>query len=197
MRTLIYIPIIHTEVDMGSVSEEVKKEYLSKYGKSKWLKHLDLISNLWETIRKRLLKMPVDYSKTRLYQDGLPVCGKEFEIVKELAGMGSKNHILLMELVDMGATLMGTEDSGLLLQEHKMIKEIVGTRGKNQVKEKLEEYRKHSDDLLVRRDDFIAKRISETLQDGETGILFIGALHKVDKRLPRGIKVVHLGAVKE
>lgn len=177
---------------MGSVSEEVKKEYLSKYGKSKWLKHLDLISNLWETIRKRLLKMPVDYSKTRLYQDGLPVCGKELEIVKELAGMGSKNHLLLMELVDMGATLMGTEDPGLLLQEHKMIKEIVGARGKNQGKEKLEEYRKHSNDLLVKRDDFIAKRISETLQDGETGILFIGALHKVDKRLPRGIRVVYL-----
>ena len=192
MRTLIYIPIIHTEVDMGSVSEEVKKEYLSKYGKNKWLKHLDLISNLWETIRKRLLKMPVNYSKTRLYQDGLPVCGKELAIVKELAGMGSKNHLLLMELVDMGATLMRTEDPGLLLQEHKMIKEIVGARGKNQVKERLEEYRKHSDDLLVKRDDFIAKRISETLQDGETGILFIGALHKVDKRVPRGIRLVYL-----
>lgn len=192
MRTLIYIPIIHTEVDMGSVSEEVKKEYLSKYGKSKWLKHLDLISNLWETIRKRLLKMQVDYCKARLYQDGLPVCGKELEIVKELAGMGSKNHILLMELVDMGATLMGTEDPGLLLQEHKMIKEIVGARGKNQGKEKLEGYRKHSNDLLVKRDDFIAKRISETLQDGETGILFIGALHKVDSMLPRGIRLVYL-----
>lgn len=192
MRKLIYIPIIHTEVDMGSVSEEVKKEYLSKYGKSKWLKHLDLISNLWETIRKRLLKMPVVYNKARLYQDGLPVCGKELEIVKELAGMGSKNHLLLMDLVDMGATLMGTEDPGLLLQEHKMIKEIVGARGKNHVKERLEEYRKHSDDLLVKRDDFIAKRICETLQDGETGILFIGALHKVDKRVPRGIRLVYL-----
>ncbi len=192
MRNLVYIPIIHTEVDLGSVSEEVKKEYLSKYGKTKWLKHLDLISNLWETIRKRLLKMPVDYSKARLYQDGLPVCGKELEIVKELAGMGSKNHLLLMELVDMGATLMGTEDPGLLLQEHKMIKEIVGAGSKNKGKEKLEEYRTHSNDLLVKRDDFIAKRISETLQDGETGILFIGAMHKVDKRLPRGIKVVYL-----
>ena len=192
MRTLIYIPIIHTEVDLGSVSEEVKKEYLSKYGKNKWLKHLDLISNLWETIRKRLLMMRVYYSKAKLYQAGLPVCRKELEIVRELAGMGSKNHLLLMELMGMGATLMGTEDPGLLLQEHKMIKEIVGTRGKNHVKERLEEYRKHGNDLLVKRDDFIAKRISETLQDGEIGILFIGALHKVDKRLPRGIRVVYL-----
>ncbi len=192
MRNLIYIPIIHTETDMGSVSEEVKREYLSKYGKNKWLKHLDLISNLWDTIRKRLFKMLLDYSKARLYQDGLPVCGKELVIVKELAEMGSTNHVLLMELIDRGATLMGTEDPGLLLQEHKMIKEIVGGRGKNGGKEKLEEYRKHSNDLLVKRDDFIAKRIVETLQDGETGILFIGAMHKVDKRLPRGIRVVYL-----
>jgi hypothetical protein len=33
--------------------------------------------------------------------------------------------------------------------------------------------------LLAKRDTFIAARIDETLQAGQTGILFIGALHEV------------------
>jgi hypothetical protein len=192
MRRLIYIPIIHTEVDMGSVSEDVKREYLSKYGKNKWLEHLRLIGSLWDTIRKRLLAMPIDYGKARLYQDGLPVCGKEVDIVKELAGMGSRNHMLLVELMERGATLMGTEDPHLLIQEHRNIKEMIKVLGMEGGRERLESYRSLSNDLLMKRDDFIAKRISDTLREGETGVLFIGAVHTVEKRLPKDIKVVYL-----
>src|SRR3990170_4672209 len=38
--------------------------------------------------------------------------------------------------------------------------------------------------FIVERDAFIAHRIDETLDDGETAILFLGMLHKVDKKLP-------------
>lgn len=192
MRRLVYIPIIHTEVDMGSLSADVQKEYLARYGRSKWLEHLRLIAQLWDTIRKRLLAMPMDYGKTRLYQDGLPVCGKEVEIVRELAAMGSKNHLLLVELMDRGAQVMGTEDPDLLIQEHRNIKEITSELGKRGGKGRLESYRSVSNGLLTRRDEFIARRISDTLGEEETGILFIGAMHKVDKKLPREIKVIYL-----
>lgn len=39
-RRLIYVPIIHTEVDMGSLAESFKKEYMKKYGTHKWEQHL-------------------------------------------------------------------------------------------------------------------------------------------------------------
>ncbi|ABQ27016.1 hypothetical protein [Geotalea uraniireducens] len=192
MRRLVYIPIIHTEVDMGSLSEDVRNEFLARYGKSKWLEHLRLISQLWDTIRKRLLAMPLDYARTKLYQDGLPVCGKESDIVQELAGMGSRNHMLLMELVEKGAAIIGTEDPNLLLEEHRKIKAIIAEPGARGGKGRLDAFRSNSNGLLAKRDEFIAKRISDTLEEGETGVLFIGAMHKVEKRLPKDIKVIYL-----
>ncbi|HYS43858.1 MAG TPA: hypothetical protein VEM32_07765 [Geobacteraceae bacterium] len=192
MRRLIYIPIIHTETDMGSVSEDMKKEYLARYGKNNWLEHLKLIAHLWDTISERLTAMPLDYGKTRLYQDGLPVCGKEADIVRELAAMESKNHLLLMELMEKGATLMGTESPDLLIQELGNIKEMVGELGKRTGKEGLAANRLVSNGLLTKRDHYIAARIADTLMEGETGILFIGAMHKVGKSLPKDIRIVYL-----
>ncbi len=44
-------------------------------------------------------------------------------------------------------------------------------------------------DLLKRRDRFIAQRIDATLRRGETGLLFLGALHHAVEMLPDTIKV--------
>jgi uncharacterized protein YbaP (TraB family) len=41
-------------------------------------------------------------------------------------------------------------------------------------------YRQQADRLLRARDAFIADRIAATLQEGETGLLFLGALHRLD-----------------
>jgi hypothetical protein len=46
--------------------------------------------------------------------------------------------------------------------------------------------------LLNRRDTFIAKRIDETLNPGEKGIIFIGASHKVKEKLPESIKIIEI-----
>jgi hypothetical protein len=46
--------------------------------------------------------------------------------------------------------------------------------------------------LLRRRDAHIAKRIFETLAEGETGILFIGAYHDVLSKLPADIEVIQV-----
>jgi DNA-binding response OmpR family regulator len=42
----------------------------------------------------------------------LPVCGRDLEIVAELAKAGSRNHPLLLRLKGRGALLMGTESAG-------------------------------------------------------------------------------------
>ena len=42
-RRLIHIPIIHTEVDMGSLAELLKKKYIQRYGVHKWRHHLKKI----------------------------------------------------------------------------------------------------------------------------------------------------------
>ena len=40
MRKLIYIPIIHTEEDMGSMAGGMKQIYVRQYGAAKWKKHV-------------------------------------------------------------------------------------------------------------------------------------------------------------
>jgi hypothetical protein len=46
--------------------------------------------------------------------------------------------------------------------------------------------------LLDTRDYFIASRIDATLQSGEIGFLFLGALHNVTTKISATIKIVSL-----
>ena len=47
-------------------------------------------------------------------------------------------------------------------------------------------------ELLKKRDEFIAQRIEETLKEGEIGVLFIGLMHRVDEILRADISVSYL-----
>jgi pheromone shutdown protein TraB len=53
-------------------------------------------------------------------------------------------------------------------------------------------YKLVKNSLLDSRDEFIAKRIDETLNQGETGIIFIGAYHNIKKRLPQDIQIIEI-----
>ena len=184
-RRLIYVPIIHTEVDMGSLVESLKKEYIKKYGTHKWEQHLKKINDLWTGIEERLNQRNLCYDHVRVYQDGLPVCGKELQIVRDIANSGGRNHQLLLKLIRKGATLMGTEDPTLLIKEYQLIKDATLRKSTGKDTNGRTNY-------TAERDAFIANRIDETLMDGEIGILFLGMLHKVDEKLPSDIVVDYL-----
>lgn len=183
MRTLIYAPILHSEVDLGSMAGEVSRRFQETFGVEEWNRRNSFVEAMWEGIRTRLLAQGIPWTKVRLYQDGLPLCGRERAIVLDLAARGSPNHRLLAELMDLGATLMGTEDAELLLREHRRIQVLARAQGPS------EESRREGEDLLSRRDAFMAHRILSTLEEGETGILFIGLLHRVDDLLRDGVSV--------
>jgi len=201
MRRLIYIPIIHGEIDMGSLADRLKEEYIAKFGEDKWREYLNVADELWNEIRMRLERLNLDYKKVKLFQDGLPKSGKEMDIVRELGEKGSANYKLLLDLIEKGAQLIGTEDPQLLIREYNHVKDIVkpvpegSNRGEAAIEdgsERLEKYREIGALLLSKRDGYIAGRINESLEEGETGILFIGTAHKVDKRLPEDIKTEYL-----
>lgn len=188
MRTLIVIPIIHTEHDMGSLREQIKQEYVTRYGHEKWTEHLKSIDEVWSGIRQMIAALELPYASVRLYQDGLPLCGKEADVVKEVAARGSKNHQLLVELMKQGARLMGTEDPDLLLQEYQFLQGALG--GGEQGHEKQREDQSRS--LLSERDRFIAGRINATLSADEIGLLFLGLAHSVEPLLDADILVRQL-----
>lgn len=191
MRELIYVPVIHTEVDMGTMLDLIKKEYLAKYGEEKWQQHLMAINSMWDGIREKIFNLNLPYKRTRIYQDGLPVCGKEIEIVREIAMKGSLNHKIILDLVMLGAKLEGTEDPDLLAQEYNNLKKLCQDANMKEKRSAMREYRRMAEELLLRRDKFIAKRIESTLAEDEIGILFMGLMHTVDKYLI-GIKISYL-----
>jgi RNase P subunit RPR2 len=189
MRRLRYVPIIHTGVEMGSMYGTLKDEYIRRFGTQKWEEHNSIIEDFWQGIRNKVFDLNLDYPNTRLYQDGLPVCGKEMDLVQELVKMGSRNHQILMELIQLGAKLEGTEDPKLLLEEYDYLKKASADLDKKQVERR---YQRLAKSILQKRDVYIGQRIDKTLREGETGLLFIGITHRVNEKLPKDIEIDYL-----
>src|SRR5947208_3390119 len=124
-RRLIWVPIIHSPEDLGSVRESVRRHFIRKVGKGQWDRHLRTIEDLWRAIRAGIEGLNLDYARVRLYQDGLPVCGHEQKIISELADAGSLNHRLLLDLMARGGTLMGTESAELLVREYALTRQML------------------------------------------------------------------------
>ena len=189
MRRLIYIPIIHTEDDMGSLAEFVKEEYKRKYSRAKLQEHIKAIKNIWNKIQEKVMGLDLEWQKVRIYQDGLPVSSKEEFIVKTLAEKGSINHKLIMELAQKGATIEGTEDPELLKAEYANILKIAQAKSLSERDKLIEQYNRVAGELLLKRDQFIVNRINDTLKKGETGILFLGMMHQVHRLISSDIVV--------
>jgi hypothetical protein len=192
MRKLIYVPVIHSEADMGTVAGPHKEEFSDRLGVCVWNEHIKAVDEMWEGIQKRLGQLDVNYATVRIYQDGLPLCGREMDIVRDVAAQGSQNHRLVLALVQRGAFLEGTEDVQLLLEEYHYIQEITMEHESSEKRRKAKLLSNKRKLLLRRRDQFIAQRIDETLKEGETGILFVGMAHQVDEYLPKDIHVSFL-----
>jgi hypothetical protein len=188
-RRLIHIPIIHTLEDMGNLSEAVQRATASRLGAKAWRQKLRAIDQRWSEIERVVERSGLSFDKVRLYQDGLPVCGREREIVEELAGKGSRNHRLLVRLIEKGAILMGTESSELLREEYENIRQSLSPPGRRPVSKAGTLGTGEAETLLKRRDRFIAARINATLRGGETGILFLGMLHSLQGLLDEDIRV--------
>jgi len=190
-RTLIYVPVIHTQADMGTLGGSVRRATMHMMGMRGMRQKVKVIDRLWFEIAGKIDSLALSYETVRLYQDGLPVCGKEIQIVKELAEAGSRNHQLLLRLIEKGATLMGTESLELLMEEYALAKGTALTPNFPKRTTAKASQKAGLDLLLKRRDQFIAGRINETLISGETGILFLGMLHSVGDKLDGDIRVAY------
>ena len=180
-RRVRYLPIVHTEQDLGGLGSAVKARTAEQLGAVAWERKQQLTAAYWARLADWATQLPAQLADHRLYQDGLPICGKEAAIVAELADKGSRNHALLARLMRRGAILMGTESPELLLLEYRLAQSSLVQQTPAATAELAA--------LLSRRDEFIARRIAATLQPGETGVLFIGALHQVAALLPPDIQV--------
>ena len=187
MRKLLYVPIIHSEADLGSLGAVIDRESASLYGEKRWTEHKETVARLWESIANYLLSL--DAANLIIYQDGLAADGElGRRIIEEASKRGSTNHQIILQLRNNGAEVRKTEDAPLLMEELGLACEESGVR--NTLTRKERELKKSR--LTKERDQFIARTINETLGQGEIGLLFIGAYHNVQAHLSKDIAVEQL-----
>jgi len=171
--------------DLGQFKEVVRQARIEKSGLASVQRKAAVVNRLWQNIDQSIQELSLTGTTTvRLYQDGLAVCGKEKEIVKDMVEQGSANYRLLANLMAQGMILMGTESPGLLVEEYEAAK----VRMKNP---DIFSNKNFDQKLLEQRDRFIADRIDQTLSCKETGIIFLGGLHNLEKYLNQDIHLVY------
>ncbi len=196
-RRVIWVPIVHSAQDLGRFRETVRAKHIQEHGREHWENHLQAIDSIWVAIRDRIEGLGIRFDRVRLYQDGLPLCGKEEAIVQDLADAGSTNHELLRDLMNRGASLEGTESPELLREEYDLAMKTLGDPTTQLSEAEVEQFQRQSRELLEKRDQFIADRITRSLQPGEIALVFLGALHSLDGRLPAEIRLERLNALTE
>jgi len=192
MRKLLYVPILHSPADHGSIASEVACKGIKLMGQERWKKHLETIGLFWDSIERYFYPIQ-NAGKLKIYQDSLAADGEIAErIVNVAAASGSRNYAIIKWLISKGATIMKTEDISTVKKEVAYVSKLA--KSKNLI-EKVIAYLKYElskGNLLKERDRFIAKAINETLKEGETGVLFLGAFHNAVPQLEKDINVIEL-----
>lgn len=194
MRKLFFVPIIHSPADMGTIGTLLSETSAAALGKELWDEHQKTISRFWDSVSRFFNSLQI--CNFKVYQDGLAAAGEVgLKIVNEGASQGSVNYEIISGLLQRGATLIKTEDIALLQREYGYIKKLTSAKSTRETETAALRYKLAQRKLLEDRDNFIAGTIESTLQEGDTGVLFIGAYHEVLSKLPADIRVVQVKEV--
>jgi hypothetical protein len=188
VRKLIYVPVIHSSADLGSISKEITRRCIKGLGEELWEKHTQTVEGFWNVISDYFDS--IDVPGIKIYQDGMVAQDEvAIQIAQDTAKAGSKNYQLILRLLEKGAILMKTEDFGLVKKEYDKLRAITGAKSTGKKIAAFIKYKLAKTLLLNKRDAFIAQRINQTLKDDEKAILFIGAFHDIKKRLSKNIEI--------
>lgn len=168
-----------------------------------------IYEQFWKSVEQSLEKRleNEDFGKVRIYQDHETECGaKSVEWYKKRAEeKGQWNAKILVKLVNKGATLMKTEDEEVLMEgddfrdytrgklrneKNGLLKKVIDKETQRTISNFIISLA--SVVTLNKRDAHISKNIFQSLKEGETGILFIGAGHHVEELLPKDIEIEDL-----
>jgi len=191
LKKLIYVPIIHTSADFGSLAKDVSNKGILVLGEELWEKHLKTVDNFWDVISDYFDLL--DVSGFKIYQDGMMAEGEiALKMVEDGIKCGSKNFEVILKLIKKGAVLIKTEDINLVKEERDMLLKLTKAKTRREKLIVSMKYKINKNELLKKRDEFIAKRIDMTLKQGETGIIFIGAYHNIKRYLSSGFKIYEI-----
>ncbi|MFH1505121.1 MAG: hypothetical protein ABIH08_07045, partial [Candidatus Omnitrophota bacterium] len=69
MKRLLYVPVIHTSADLGSISMAVTKRGIDDLGQEVWDEHQKTVEGFWQAILDYFDTQ--DVSGVKIYQDGM------------------------------------------------------------------------------------------------------------------------------
>ena len=203
MRKLIWVPVIHNYADMGMPIGMV----LNSQGE--FLEFHRKIDGLWDVIGMELSRINPDFPKTQIYMDSWHE-GLTLRDAEMVAMQGSRNFQLIARYSYRGAQLMETETKELLYIpvsfRNAIRKRFLEPLWFHRIRERIIfeiyywsgwlEFSSVVVENMDARDRYVAKRIQETLAEGGTGILFMGAMHNPMKYITdKDIEIVELPRV--
>lgn len=190
VKKLLMIPIVHSEKEMGSLRSDISEIIDRKFGKERRDKHRQDVELFWDSMQDLVTDLLAHRGITviRIYQDGMPIGGEiGTSLVEAGAKDGSPNYRIVLTMIQAGCILEKTESPVLLKEEYEIIKAIVNAKTDRERELQSEKHKHRLYELTIERDRYIASRISESLKEGEFGILFIGATHNVAPYIPPDI----------
>ncbi len=192
-RKLIYIPVIHSGSDMGSLEADISRKGIAGLGEVNWKAHVQIVENYWNLIASYCEKQLPETKGLKIFQDGMVADGEiAKQIIRDNAKMGSRNYKIIAKLMGRGAVIVKTENIDLVLKELDLYKSVSasGSLISRIIRIALTKFRRKR--LMIRRDAYIAAQIRKSLKHGETGLLFLGAYHSILNKLPADIHVTQL-----
>ena len=125
VRLLILVPIIHTQADLGSLQESVRRSHIERtraraMGPAAGGRDGPVADH---PVADRAINL--DYGRVRLYQDGLPAAARRMRSFVTWPAQDSVNHQILVDLMAKGAKLTGTEAPELLVKEYELAREAL------------------------------------------------------------------------
>lgn len=182
------MPVIHVGSDMGSLAKPLGSRRLDVMGRERWELHQQVITRYWQQVETWCLSLEAPL--LAIYQDGLLADGDlGRKIIQENAAKGSVNFGIVNRLMEKGAKIRKTEDVLLLKEEYSRALRQAQTPSPWDRMTACVGCRFDKDDLMERRDHYIAQTINRTLSIDEIGLLFIGAFHDIIPILADDISV--------
>lgn len=191
MKTLTIIYMAHTLQEFGSLAGRIKEIQTQKLGARGAQDFFDEIEGYWQEVGRRVREKFLDDASAKqlaVFIDGLPNVDDRIvrQIVTEMIAQKVPAYLIIQKLEEAGAKVYGTENPQFLLEEHAVWTHAA--QGGKADPQKLQE-------LLLKRDEAIAKRIDEIVPEEGGGLLFVGRAHDIVKeleKLPTKFRVIYL-----
>lgn len=203
MRKLIWVPVVHNYADLGIPRSIALDPNGTRY------EFECKIDRFWNVVCMELARVQPDFPNTRIYMDSW-FEGLTLREAEEIALRGSRNFQLIARYSYRGATLMETETKELLfipvsfrkIARRRFLEPLWFHMIRKQIIFEIYywsgwfEFSSVVVENMDARDRYVAKRIQDTLADGGTAILFMGALHDPIKYITdKDIEIVKLPRV--